>query len=664
MHLLMTASSHTTKDGLGEPRREGPWEAIEHRAARGTDASIPADGSRELRLPPAEVVSLPPRSRCESEGPPLPAKCPHTTTALIIEDSVADTDLITEFLIEAQIAATCASNMTDAELQLRSFSFDYVISDLMLPDAEGLEAVRHIAELAPLTPLIVLTGLNDENLALRAVQQGAQDFLVKSELDASLLRRTLRHARERKQVFNHLTYLTHHDSLTGAFNRVALLEQLERQLQHARDHQRSLALIYIDLDHFKEVNDTLGHEAGDLLLKAVTQRLREAIGTSGSVARLAGDEFAVLLPDLPTGAAAHELANRIRSHLLTPIDMSGQPVVVTASLGLATFPEDASSVDDLLRQADTEMYRVKRRRRSSSVGAVASSLTTQVPLARDLAAALPHAHARGELRVHYQPRLTAAGNRVVAFEAMVRWARSGAATLTSGNLLTLLEPYDQSGDITRWMLAEACRQLAQWRSARRADLRIAMAMTPHQCLRPALHAEIEACLRAFAMPARSLELEFPEHMLLGDVERTNAFINGVRKLDVRVAIGSLSAGASSLAYLSQVYVDSLTLDHSFVSHIDRTPDRALIINTIAVLGHDLGLEVLATDITTPTQVSFLRSAGCDVMQGALFAKPDEAAAFKDGQLASIMEDEGGSTVRMRRVQDSGRRRPPSKSPVK
>jgi diguanylate cyclase (GGDEF)-like protein len=651
----MTSSSR----GVAHPRD------LRSSSAWGASPDPPTFGSAGSLTPtsasgsPAEPTPWAP-SRTEVKVPP--AKCPHTTTALIIEDSVADAGLITEFLIEAQIAATCTSNMTEAEHQLRRFSFDYVISDLMLPDAQGLEAVRHIAELAPLTPLIVLTGLNDENLALRAVQQGAQDFLVKGELDAPLLRRTLRHARERKQVFNRLTYLTHHDSLTGALNRVALLEQLERELQRARERNGSLALIYIDLDHFKEVNDTLGHDAGDLLLKEVTGRLQQAVGAAGSVARLAGDEFAVLLPNLPNASKGHEFAGQIRAQLLTPIDVLGNPTLVTASLGLASYPDDATSINDLLRQADTEMYRGKRRRRRSSVDRVSSSLTRELQLTGDLAAALPNALAAGELRVHYQPRLTAAGRRVVAFEAMLRWARAGAEDLLTPDLLNVLAPHDEDGAVTRWLISEACQQLTQWRSAQRTDLRIGLALAPHQLQRPELLPELGAVLRQFSMPARSLELELPEHLLLHDAERTSALIQDVRKLDVRVAIGSLSAGATSLAYLGQVYVDSLILDHSFISQIDKSPERALIINTIAVLGHDLGLEVLATGITTPTQVSFLRSAGCDVMQGSLFAPPGEASSFGNGQLASPAEDEGGSTVRMRRVRDPDRRRSPSKSP--
>ncbi|HET7502806.1 MAG TPA: GGDEF domain-containing response regulator [Kofleriaceae bacterium] len=285
---------------------------------------------------------------------------------LLVEDNEGDADLVTDHLQDICGAVVShASRIEDAIRALGYHSYDFVISDLTLPDAQRLDAVQRLLVVAPDTPLIVLTGIDDEDLAVEAVKQGAQDYLVKGRLDAPSLRRTLRHARERVQTWNMLRHQTRHDPLTGAANRAALRERIETTLARARRRLVAFAVLMIDLDNFKTINDTCGHAAGDVVLCEVAERLRQAVRTSDVVARLGGDEFAVFLDDLWPDSDPLEVAERIRSSLEQPVVVGGRSLMVTASIGLAHYPEVSGSVDDLLAAADAAMYTSKGRGRNN-----------------------------------------------------------------------------------------------------------------------------------------------------------------------------------------------------------------------------------------------------------------------------------------------------------
>jgi diguanylate cyclase (GGDEF)-like protein len=548
------------------------------------------------------------------------------TTVLLVEDNPGDAELVLDHLSETCNAiVTRCSRLDDAMRALLDITYDFVISDLSLPDARGLEAVRRLQPLAPSTPLIVLTGLDDEYIAIQALQDGAQDYLVKNGLTACLLHRTLRHARERKQVSNRLQYMTRHDVVTGVANRAALRERIGTTLARGQRHALAFAVLYIDLDRFKTINDNYGHDAGDAVLREVSARLRKAVRNSDLVARLGGDEFAVFLDDVDSAWCPVEIAERMLHGLERPIAVDGRELVVSASIGVARYPEVRGSVDDLLKAADSAMYVAKGQGRNNVqvYGAVADAHRTRLALTADLQQALQ----RGELSLDFQPQYTVDGGRVVAFEALLRWNRRGAGWVSPAEFIPLLEDNGRIVAVGEWVLDRACEQLARWRAVGWSDLRMAVNLSARQIAHRGLVDCVRGCLERHAVPARCIELEITERVVMGDTERAKTTLAQLRALGVRLAIDDFGTGYSSLAYLSRFAVDCLKIDRSFIDDVDKDRERALITSAIVTLGHHLGLDVVAEGVETSEQLAFLTAARCDLVQGYLLGRPAAAKTF-------------------------------------
>jgi diguanylate cyclase (GGDEF)-like protein len=553
---------------------------------------------------------------------------------LLIEDNEGDAELIGDYLSEICGALVSnSSRVDDAARLMADQTFDFVISDLTLPDAHGLDALRRLSPLAPDTPFIVITGIDDEDLAVQAVQHGAQDYLVKGQIDAQLLRRTLRHARERKQASNRLRDQTRNDPLTGVANRAALRERIETTLARSRRRGVEFAVMFIDLDRFKAINDTCGHDTGDAVLCEVADRLRQALRTSDVVARLGGDEFAVFLDDLWPDSRPLEVAERIRRSLERPIVLGARTLVVTPSIGLARYPEVTGTVDDILKAADSAMYLAKNRGRNNVqvYGSVSEEERTRLALVSDL----QHALERGELSLHFQPQYTVDCNSVVAFEALLRWHRRGSSWVPPSEFIPLLEENGRIVAVGEWVLERACEQLARWRSDGWSGLRMAVNLSARQLSDPGLVDCVRRCLRDFAVPPEHLELELTETVLMDDMQRGIIVLGELRALGVRLTLDDFGTGYSSLSYLSRFDVDCLKIDRSFIDKVDADRERALITSAIVTLGHHLGLEVVAEGVETAEQLAFLTTTKCDLVQGYLLGRPAEAAKFRQSRSIPI-----------------------------
>ncbi|HEY0190765.1 MAG TPA: GGDEF domain-containing response regulator [Kofleriaceae bacterium] len=550
---------------------------------------------------------------------------------LLVEDNEGDADLITDYLQEICGAiVTPATRVDDAARAMSFHSYDFVISDLTLPDARGLDAVRRLQPLAPDAPFLVLTGTDDEELALEAVKQGAQDYLVKGQIDAVSLRRTLSHARERKQTWNRLREQSRHDPLTGAANRAALRERIEATLAKASRRRVAFAVLFIDLDRFKAINDSCGHAAGDIVLCEIAERMRQATRPTDVVARLGGDEFAVFLDDLWPDARPLEVAERILDALARPIAVPGREVTVTASIGLACYPEIAGSVagsvDEILKAADSAMYVAKGHGRNNiqAYGAVSEAERAR----RALTAELAHAAERGELSLQFQPQYTIDGQRVVAFEALLRWTRANGSAVPPAEFIPLLEDSGRIVAVGAWVIERACEQLMRWRGEGFTALRVAVNLSARQIADAGLVEQVRGALARHAMPPACLELELTETMLMADIGRATAVLAELRRLGVRIAIDDFGTGYSSLSYLSKFAVDCLKIDRSFIQNVDPhgagSRDGAMITSAIVTLGHHLGLEVVAEGVETAEQLAFLRQIHCDLVQGYLLGRPVDA----------------------------------------
>jgi len=631
MVVAETTYAASGEHGASAPRRDRP--------------EVPAPERAPDPAPAASSPLLPVQRRRRSSS--LGA-----VSVLVVEDNDGDAMLLCEQLADAGMHVTRVGRLADAAAALRERRFDFVLSDLHLPDAAGLDCVRELHPLAADAPLIVLTGLDDEELAVQAVQEGAQDYLVKGQVDLGMLRRTLRHARERKHLLDQLVHMTRHDVLTGALNRSALREHVELALARARRLGSRFAVMYIDLDRFKSINDTWGHAAGDTVLREVVARLRGAVRANDVVARLGGDEFAVLLDDFASRTALHELAQRILSCLERPIAIAGGAAIVTGSIGIACYPEAAGSTEDIMTSADTAMYRAKRRGRNTVL--VASAPDRSDADSDAMIEELEHALERGELLLHFQPQFAISRTRehLVGFEALLRWQRPGAALVAPSEFIPLLEDTGRIVAVGEWVIERACEQLAAWRAGGRTGLRIAVNLSPRQLEDSALVDWTRRCLRRYDIPARCLELEITESHLMANTQHNGALLAQLRELGVRLAIDDFGTGFSSLAYLNQFAVDCLKIDRSLVEQVEANADGEAITHAIISLGHHLGLEIVAEGVETEGQLASLASANCDLIQGYLFGRPGAAPTFDGSEIWSLVAPEPATTTRIRRLRPS------------
>lgn len=421
-----------------------------------------------------------------------------------------------------------------------------------------------------------------------------------------------------------LHYQVRYDALTGLPNRHLLQERIELALRDARERRHTVALLFIDLDGFKQVNDSLGHPIGDRFLKHVSQAFATCVRPQDTLGRMGGDEFLLLMPDLPDPRLADIAAQRLLDALQTPYIHEGQELRLTASIGISLFPRDGVDSVTLLKNADSAMHRAKEFKRSGFLHyRPEHSRRAHTRLALEVQ--LRRAIERQQLMVYYQPQYDLVTEQVASVEALVRWHHPQRGLIPPGEFVPIAEESDLIIEIGSWVLREACRQVMAWHKAGYPLLRISVNVSARQLLRPEFVSEVAAILHSSGLPANWLELEITEGVMLNDPIYAARQIDQLRQLGVRIALDDFGTGYSSLAYLRQLRLDALKIDQAFVRAIDEqssmvTNSRALL-RAIINLAHSLGLVVIAEGVETPEQRSALISMGCDILQGYLFAHP-------------------------------------------
>ena len=553
----------------------------------------------------------------------LRKKRPDQTRVLLVEGNAGDARLVREMLAEAgalPFDLMHVSRLSDALKRLKEAEFDAVLLDLNLPDARGLQAIAPVSDTAPDVPIVVLSGLWDESLAVAAVQRGAQDYLVKGQGGASLLARSIRYAIERKQSEKYISYLAYHDGLTKLPNRRLLFDRLEQALALERRNQSTLALVFLGLDDFKHINDTLGHSAGDELLKSVAARLRGCVRQSDTIARIGGDEFAMILPDIDRPDDARIFAEKILSALEAPFYVAGEELFVTASVGISLFPDDAREAEALLRNADVAMYRSKRIEGNTSSfysRSVDSRTTERLVLSSDLRRAIE----RGELLVHYQPLVDLESGRTTAFEALARWQHPVLGLIPPTVFIPLAE---ETGLITRvgaWVLRSACLEACRWQDEGLRSIGVSVNLSSQQFNQAGLLDTVIQVLEETGMEPSLLELELTESGIMRDPESAITTLSGLRSLGVRIHVDDFGTGYSSLSHLKRLPIDGLKIDRSFVMDATRESIDAGIVRAIITMAHGLKMQVTAEGVTMKSQVDFLRELRCDRAQGFYFSPP-------------------------------------------
>jgi diguanylate cyclase (GGDEF)-like protein/PAS domain S-box-containing protein len=425
-----------------------------------------------------------------------------------------------------------------------------------------------------------------------------------------------------------LNYLAFHDSLTSLPNRSLFYDRLYQGLARAHRGKTKVALLLLDIDCFKDVNDSLGHDSGDLMLKAIAVRLSEGVRDMDTVARLGGDEFVILLDGMRDTHDVTCVAGKILRSMASPININGQEIVTTISIGVSVFPDDGSDADELLKNADIALYKAKEAGKNNCqfyARGMNATAVNYLLLENDLRYALE----QNQLTLHYQPQIDLQTGVLMGVEALVRWQHPTRGLISPAHFIPLAEETGLIVPIGEWVLREACIQQKRWLSAGQYVGKVAVNLSPRQFRQKNFPGKVEAILRETQLSAEYLELEITESCAMEHAGETISQLNQLHQMGIYLSIDDFGTGYSSLAYLQRFPIQKLKIDRSFVHDIHDDRDDAAIVKTIVDLAHSMHLRVIAEGVELQCQADWLRKQGCDQAQGYLYAKPMTSQEFEN-----------------------------------
>ena len=673
---------------------------------------------------------------------------------LLVEDNLGDARLLREMFNEQgshNTELTHVESMSEAEKHLADRAFDIIVLDLGLPDAKGLQAVRRAHAAAPRIPLVVLTGLDDESRAAQALQEGAQDYLIKGQIDARGLLRALRHAIERKvmeealfvekeraqvtlnsigdavvctdisgnitflnlvaekmtgwpwqealgrpmgEVFRildavtrettpnpidravglnrtvhlqencvlvrrdgsdtpiedsvapihdregkatgavivfrdvstaramaaEMTYSAQHDFLTGLPNRMLLNDRVSQAIVLAPRHSNKVAILFLDLDGFKHINDSLGHPIGDKLLQSIAKRLVDCVRSSDTVSRQGGDEFVVLLSEVHRPEDAAISALRILQAVAEAHPIDQHDLHVTASIGVSVYPDDGQDAETLIKNADTAMYQAKENGRQS-YQFFKPAMNVRAVERQSIEENLRRALERQEFALHYQPKINLRTGEISGAEALLRWMHPVRGPVSPAQFIPVAEDCGLILPIGQWVLREACRQARAWADAGLPLATMAVNISSMEFREDNFIESVFTTLSETGLDPKSLELELTESVLMKRAESAASILETLRARGVHIAVDDFGTGYSSLSYLRKFPIDALKIDQSFVRQITSAPDDTTIVTAVISMGRSLKLRVVAEGVETQEELAFLQACLCDEAQGYYFSHP-------------------------------------------
>jgi diguanylate cyclase (GGDEF)-like protein/PAS domain S-box-containing protein len=679
---------------------------------------------------------------------------------LLVEDNPGDACLLREMLYDQGLGQTELAHverLSDAERHLGEHSVDIILLDLGLPDAHGLGAVRRTHAFAPRVPLVVLTSLDDETMATNALQEGAQDYLIKGQIDGRWLLRSMRYALERKvmeealfvtteraqvtlncigdavactDIAGNITFLNliaekmtgwplaeaagrpvadvlrildaatretipnpmemaigqnqivhlplncvlirrdafeipiedsvspihdregratgavivfrdvsaarsmalqmihsaQHDYLTGLPNRMLLNDRVNQAIALALRHHRKVAVLFLDLDGFKHINDSLGHPTGDKLLQSVGKRLVDCVRNSDTVSRQGGDEFVVLLSEMEDPENAAVTAARMLQSVSEPHSIDLHDLHVTTSIGVSVYPDDGLDAETLIKNADTAMYQAKENGRQS-YQFFKAAMNVRAVERQSIEESLRRALERQEFALHYQPKVDLKTGRITGAEALLRWTHPIRGPVPPAQFIPVAEDCGLILSIGNWVLREACRQARVWVDAGLPEATMAVNISAMELRNERFLEGVFAVLEETSLDPGSLELELTESVLMKHAESAESILKTLRAKGIHVTVDDFGTGYSSLSYLRRFPVDTLKIDQSFIRQITTSPDETTIVTAVIGLGRSLKLRVVAEGVETPEELAFLQAQQCDEAQGYYFSRPVLPEAF-------------------------------------
>jgi len=679
---------------------------------------------------------------------------------LLVEDNPGDARLLREMFNEQgsqNTEFTHVQCMRDAEKHLAEHAVDITVLDLGLPDAQGLEAVRRVRAAAPRVPLVVLSAMDDESLAAQALQEGAQDYLIKGQVDARGLMRALRYAIERKvmeealfvekeraqvtlncigeavvctdisgnitflnlvaermtgwswqeaasrpmaEVFRimdsttleicpdpmemavgenptvhlpsncvlirrdgfeipiedsvapihdregkatgavivfrdvstaramaaEMTYSAEHDFLTGLPNRMLLNDRVSQAIVLAPRHSNKVAVLFLDLDGFKHINDSLGHPIGDKLLQSIAKRLVDCVRTSDTVSRQGGDEFVLLLSEVHRSEDAAISALRILQAVAEAHSIDQHDLHVTASIGVSVYPDDGQDAETLIKNADTAMYQAKENGRQS-YQFFKPAMNVRAVERQSIEENLRRALERQEFALHYQPKINLRTGEISGAEALLRWMHPVRGPVSPAQFIPVAEDCGLILPIGQWVLREACKQARAWADAGLPLPTMAVNISSMEFREDNFIESVFTTLSETGLDPKSLELELTESVLMKRAESAASVLKTLRSRGVQIAVDDFGTGYSSLSYLRKFPINALKIDQSFVRQITSTPDDTTIVTAVISMGRSLKLRVVAEGVETQEELTFLRARLCDEAQGYYFSRPVRPEQF-------------------------------------
>ena len=550
------------------------------------------------------------------------------------EGTCASTQRLLSDAGEHQFKIDEISGYEEAIEAIRQCTHDVYLVDYNLGARTGLELIREALYHGCKAPLIMVTDHADHGVDTEAIKAGAADSLVKDQINAILLERSIRYAIERKRADERMAFLAQYDSLTGLANRSLFKELLTMALARNERSGKHVALMFLDLDRFKVINDSLGHDGGDQVLKVVAERLRSRMRKSDTVARLGGDEFTVILEGIGTVQDATNVAQELLHIVSQPIMVQDQELFVTPSIGIAIHPQYGKDAETLIKNADRAMYRAKRQGRNT-YRFYTTTMESNGKASHYLAmeTRLRHALDRDEFLLHYQPLIDMKSGRVISLEALLRWCHPERGMIYPEEFIPLAEENGMIVPMGEWVLAAACRQNKEWQEAGFPLTSVSVNLSARQFRQKSFVPKVASILAESRLDPQFLELELTESLLFESNGASANRLKELKALGIKISIDDFGTGYSSLSYLKCFPIDTLKIDRSFVGDIPSNEGDSAIASGMIALAHGLHMKVTAEGVETQAQLDFLRERGCDAIQGHLMSPavaPEEVTScFED-----------------------------------
>ncbi len=547
------------------------------------------------------------------------------------EDFIITKDILSN-IVNQKYSIEWIPNFEKAEDEIQKDYYDLFLLDYNLGEKSGLDLLNEIMRKNKNIPVIMLTGQNNREIDILAMKNGACDYLVKGKVDPDLMERSIRYAIDKKAKENQIMYLAYYDQLTNLPNRVFFKEQLNYALSHAIRYKRMLAVLFLDLDNFKVINDSLGHYIGDLLLNEVAKRLfssvrkgdiisRNSLKTSiDTVARLGGDEFSISLTEINTYEDASIVANRIINSINEPFNIENHEIFSGVSIGISLCPLDSVDAEILLKYADNAMYFTKKHGKNN-FEYYQKSMNINVNEKMNMIRKIRKAVDQNEFILYYQPKMKLQTGEITGFEALIRWNQDGEKIISPINFIPFAEENNLISFITDWVIHNICEQFNKWQQIKIPVLPISINLPINQFKKPDFVEYLSKITSSNNVAPKLIELEVTESIFMDDMMSTNLKLNELQALGYRISIDDFGTGFSSLNRLKEIPCNILKIDKSFIDHIHKKDSNDIIIQSIITMGHGLNMEILAEGVENEEQLYFLKKNNCDTIQGYLLSRP-------------------------------------------